>query len=112
VSSNDSPPEMPAGSSSEEEEEESDQGGWAPREVESPTPITTGCGDGCGVGARGGRGGARHWVISGGACERRGSADEHHSGASGCDRSAPRTLEEEEAGLFQPEVSSTSPVRP
>jgi hypothetical protein len=93
-----SPPGTPAGSSSEEEEEESD-GGQPPREVESPSPITTGRGGGCEGGACGGRGGARYWVIGGGACERRGGADKCHSGAGGHNNGAPRTLEEEEAGL-------------
>jgi hypothetical protein len=83
-----SPPGTPAGSSSEEEEDS--DGGRSPREVKSPVPVTTGCGGGCGVGACGWRGGTRHRVISGGA----------------------RSTEEEEAGLLQLEVSSTSHVRP
>jgi hypothetical protein len=57
-------------SSSDEEEEESD-GGRPPREVDSPTPVTTGHGGSCGVGSRGERGGTRHRVICGGASERR-----------------------------------------
>jgi hypothetical protein len=80
-------------------------GACHPREVESPTPVTTGRRGGRGAGAHGGRGGSRHWVISGGAHGRRG-------GIGGRDGGAPRALEEEEAGLLQREVSSTSPLRP
>jgi hypothetical protein len=75
--------------------------GAPPREVESPTPVTAGRGGS----ARGGHGGTHCGVISGGA-------GEHHSGAGRRDRGAPQTLEEEEAGLLQPEVSGISPVRP
>jgi hypothetical protein len=75
------------------------------REMESPAPVAMGRGGGHGVGAHGGRGGARHWVISGGIRGCHGGVGGHYSGA-------PRTLEEEEAGLLQLEVSSTFPVRP
>jgi hypothetical protein len=44
--------------------------GVPPRDMESPAPIATGRGGGGGVSARGGRGGTRHWVISGGASPR------------------------------------------
>jgi hypothetical protein len=53
----------------EEEEEEESAGVGSLREVESSAPVTTG------------RGGTRHWVISGGARERRGVAGECHGGA-------------------------------
>jgi hypothetical protein len=82
------------------------------REVESPALVTTGRGGSRGVGARGGRRGIRHRVISGGARERRGGAGERHGGAGGRNSGTPRTLEEEEEGLLQFEVSSTSPVCP
>jgi hypothetical protein len=87
-------------------------GGGSPREVESHAPVATGRGGGRRAGARGGRGGARHRVISGGTREYYGGADERHGGAGGHYSGAPRTLEEEEAGLLQLEVSSTSPVCP
>jgi hypothetical protein len=64
-------------------------GDGPPREVESPAPITTGRGAG-----------ARRRDVSGGICERRGGAGGHYCGA-------PRTLEEEETGLLQLEVSGT-----
>jgi hypothetical protein len=54
----------------------------------------------------------RHRAIIGGARKRRGGAGERYGGAGGRHSSAPRTLEEEEAGLLQFEVSSTFPVRP
>jgi hypothetical protein len=79
--------------------------GATPRKVESPAPVTTGRRGGCGVGACSGRGGTRHWVISGGARER-------HGGVSGRNSGALQTLKEEEVGLLQLEVSSTSPVHP
>jgi hypothetical protein len=100
-----SPPLAPANSSLDEEEEEQSDGGRAPREVESPTPVTMGRGGGCGASARGRRGGSRHQVISGGVRGR-------HGGTGGRDGGVPRALEEEEAGLLQLEVSSTSPLRP
>jgi hypothetical protein len=86
--------------------------GGGPSERWSSPPPSTGRGGGHRVGARGGGVGARHQAISGGIRERRGGAGERHGGAGGHYSGAPRTLEEEEAGLFQLEVSSTSPVRP
>jgi hypothetical protein len=105
------PPVTPANSSLSEEEKEESDGGRPPREVESPAPIAMSHGGGCGAGARGKRGGARHQDVSGGIRERRGGADERHGGASGHYSGAPRTLEEEEAGLLQLEVRSTSHER-
>jgi hypothetical protein len=80
--------------------------------VESPAPVSTGRRASCGAGARGGRGGTRLRVISGGARERRGGAGKCHGGAGGCNSGTPQTLEEDEARLLQLEVSSASPVRP
>jgi hypothetical protein len=67
------PPATPANSSSEEEEEEESDGGQAPLRGGIPAPIATDRGGGRRAGARGGRGGARHRVISGGIYERRGA---------------------------------------
>jgi hypothetical protein len=79
--------------------------GGTPREVESPTPVTTGRGGGRGATTRGRGGRSRYGVIGGGTCGR-------YRGASGRDGGAPRALEEEEAGLLQLDVSSTSPFHP
>jgi hypothetical protein len=107
VSSGDSPPPSPLApaNSSSSSEEENDGGGGLRGGI--PRPVTTGCG----VGTRGGRGGTRHQVINGGARERHGGAGERHGSVGGRNSGAPRTLEEEEAGLLQLEVSSTSLVR-
>jgi hypothetical protein len=87
--------------------------------VESPTPVTKGCRGGKGAGARGGCGGARHREVSGGghvchrgAGERRGGVGECCGGDNGRRGGASRTLEEEEAGLLQFEVSGSVPRRP
>jgi hypothetical protein len=70
-----------------------------PREVDSPTPITTGCRGGCGVGTRGVRGGTRHRVFSGGAREHRGSAGERHGGTVRRDSDAPEPSRKRKQGF-------------
>jgi hypothetical protein len=85
--------------SSEEEEEEERDGGQAPREVESPAPVAMGREGGRRAGARGGRGGACHWVISGGIRERRGGAGERHGGTGGNYSGAPEPSRKKKRGL-------------
>jgi hypothetical protein len=63
-----------------------EQRGVPPREVESPTPVSTGHEGSRGAGAHGGRGRAYHQAFSGGARGRRGGAGER-------DRDSPRALE-------------------
>jgi hypothetical protein len=107
------------------------------REVESATPVTKGRRGGSGAGTRGECGGTRRRAVRGagardacggtclqavsgvgartcrrGVSEYRGSAGERYGSNDGCRSCASRTLEEEEAGLLQFEVSSTFSVRP
>jgi hypothetical protein len=78
-----------------------------PKRWIAPAPVATG------------RGGTRHRAVSGEGCarhrgagERRGGACERCGGDGGRHIGAFRTLEEEEAGLLQFEVSSAFPMRP
>jgi hypothetical protein len=114
-----SPPTTPENSSSSSEEEEESDGGRDPREVESPTPVTKGRRGSRGADAHGGRGGTRYRAVCGrGGAWRRGAGErcrgiwERCGGDDGRHNSACRTLEEEEAGLLQLEVSGPVPRHP
>jgi hypothetical protein len=87
--------------------------------VDPPAPVATGRRGGSRVGARDGHGGARCRAVSGrggmhrgGAGERRGGTCERCGGNDGRYSGASRTLEEEEEGLLQSEISSIFPSCP
>jgi hypothetical protein len=95
-----SPLTTPENSSSSEEEEEESDGRQAPREVESPTPVTKGRRGGRGASARDVCGGVRRWAVSRGGRAHRKGVGERSSGGDRRRDGGSRILEEEKAGLL------------